>query len=126
MNRKELKIMENKIKTVRGYLFKLGISPDLTGYHYILEAIELIIKEPNIIRKGMVTKVLYPTIGKANNVTSGSVERCIRHAITKGLDRAPQKVIQELFGNVIKFESGTITNSQFLAIIMTRLEFENE
>lgn len=118
--------MENQIKTVRGYLFKLGISPDLTGYHYILEAIEELIKEPSIIRRNKVTSVLYPTIATHNGVSSGSVERCIRHAITKGLDRAPQKVIEELFGNVIKFERGTITNSQFLAILMTRMEFENE
>lgn len=65
-------------KKVERKLMELGVTPNLMGFNYICEAIDILVDEPNIK-----TIALYALIAKKCKTTSTSVERTIRHAITK-------------------------------------------
>jgi len=58
---------------------KMGMLSNITGYHYLLEAISMIIDKPFI--KNCITKLLYPAIADKFSTTSKKVERSIRNAI---------------------------------------------
>lgn len=69
--------MENM--ELRKVLIKIGIASNVKGFHYILEAINIIQNRPTH------TKItyIYQTIGEKFNDTSSRTERAIRHAIEK-------------------------------------------
>lgn len=62
---------------VSNLVLTLGIRTKLKGYSYLLEAIPIVMKNPEV----SLTKELYPEVGKRYNVDSGRVERTIRSAI---------------------------------------------
>ena len=65
---------------LRKILMKLNISANLEGYHYILTAINILIKKRN--EKTKIVDI-YEIIGKRYNTTKTGVERAIRYAIIK-------------------------------------------
>ena len=71
-------------------LFELNIYPDIKGFIYIPEALEL-------IRKGheKVTAI-YEIIAKKHKVTVTAVERCIRHAF--GRMNWEKHFVKDMFG----------------------------
>lgn len=90
-------------------LKQLGITPNLKGYLYLRQAIELGVQDPTVFDG--ITKRLYPYIAEKNHTTSTSVERTIRHAI----DTVWSKGNKELFWNITQtciLERPT--NSQFI------------
>lgn len=93
----------NKIKQT---LRKLGIMPNVKGYHYLATAVELCINE--FLHYGNVDSwmEIYSKIAKDYDTTSSRVERCIRSAIEKATRT-------ELYQEVI-LES---TNSAFIALV---------
>jgi len=60
-------------------LLEKDFKPNLKGFDYIVEAIELIQQDKEYLRS--ITKKLYPTIANNHNDTVSRVERAIRHAI---------------------------------------------
>lgn len=66
-------------KRIINFLLSSGFKPNLNGFRYLYEAIDMTIKNRNVLPP--VTKVVYPTIGEKFNETAGRVERCIRHTI---------------------------------------------
>ena len=60
-------------------LLLLGISPYCKGHGYLVASIEVTVLDPSRIE--LVTKDLYPSIGRRFEVTTASVERCMRNAI---------------------------------------------
>ena len=60
-------------------LLLLGISPYFKGHGYLVASIEVTVLDPSRIE--LVTKDLYPSIGRRFEVTTASVERCMRTAI---------------------------------------------
>ena len=62
-------------------LILLGITPNLKGFHYVCEAILLIIENPAIQYE--ITAGIYGSLALKDNVAPATVERCIRHAISK-------------------------------------------
>jgi two-component system response regulator (stage 0 sporulation protein A) len=105
----------NRKETITNTIKKLGISANLSGYHYIREAVDLIIDNFNYINA--VTKELYPDIAKKFSTTPPRVERAIRHAIETGMLRADIEWANEVFGYNIDFRKGKPTNSEFLSTI---------
>lgn len=61
-------------------LLLLGISPYYKGHGYLVASIEVTVLDPSRIE--LVTKDLYPSIGRRFEVTTASVERCMRTAIS--------------------------------------------
>nr|WP_264473097.1 sporulation initiation factor Spo0A C-terminal domain-containing protein [Anaerostipes caccae] len=90
-------------------LKQLGITPNLKGYLYLRQAIEIGVRDASVFDG--ITKRLYPHIAEQNHTTSTSVERTIRHAI----DTVWSKGNKELFWSIT--QTCTLerpTNSQFI------------
>ena len=64
---------------VTGIIHEIGIPAHIKGYHYLREAIMMVVEEIDLL--GSVTKILYPRIAERFDTTSSRVERAIRHAI---------------------------------------------
>ena len=110
--------MENK---VREFIKALGISPEMTGFKYIVASVIYIKKigDPSDVS---FTK-LYKVIGDDFNTTSAAVERCIRQAIYSTFE-SPRCLdnIRKLLK--FPFPDGTTTNSKFLALCADVLDSE--
>ena len=105
-----------KRNTIREYILKIGITPELKGYEYIIDAVEKLIAAPN-------TKLikLYSDIAKSHNSTVGSVERAIRHAIgTVFKEYGGIELAEKIFS--CRIVSGILTNSKFLALCAENLK----
>ena len=64
-------------KKIQDTLLELGVTPNLKGFNYICDAVEMINKEGRI----KVTYI-YDKIARDNNEKTMRVERAIRHAIS--------------------------------------------
>lgn len=110
-------------KFVSEYITKLGIPAHIKGYRYVITAIMLAVNDFDIINS--ITKRLYPTVAKMHNTTSARVERAIRHAIEVAWERGDIEVLNNLFGYTINSNKGKPTNSEFIAMIATKLIYKN-
>jgi two-component system response regulator (stage 0 sporulation protein A) len=93
---------------------ELGIPAHIKGYRYVRQAVELVIKDMDLL--GAVTKELYPQVAEKFDSTPSRVERAIRHAIDVVWQRGNQKALEKYFKNNIN-ENVKPTNSQFIARI---------
>ena len=59
------------------FLIAIGVTPNTSGFYYLLEAIEIYIKNPN----SKITQV-QRNIAKEHKVTQTSVEKSMRHALS--------------------------------------------
>lgn len=103
-------------KKVGDALLQLGITPDLKGFNYIIDMVEMIDKG----KVGKVT-VAYKIIGKKRNSTGERVERAIRHAIGN-IDTSSEAFQTYIGSNALKLGSGVMTNSAFLNTFHYRLK----
>lgn len=97
---------------------ELGIPAHIKGYRYVRQAVELVIKDMDLL--GAVTKELYPQVAEEFDSTSSRVERAIRHAIDVVWQRGNQKALKKYFKNNIN-ENIKPTNSQFIAKIADKI-----
>jgi two-component system response regulator (stage 0 sporulation protein A) len=97
---------------------ELGIPAHIKGYRYVRKAVELVIKDMDLL--GAVTKELYPQVAEEFDSTSSRVERAIRHAIDVVWQRGNQKALKKYFQNNIN-ENVKPTNSQFIAKIADKI-----
>ncbi|PUU93489.1 MAG: two-component system, response regulator, stage 0 sporulation protein A, partial [Halanaerobium sp.] len=93
---------------------ELGIPAHIKGYRYVRQAVELVIKDMDLL--GAVTKELYPQVAEKFDSTPSRVERAIRHAIDVVWQRGNQTALKKYFKNNIN-ENVKPTNSQFIARI---------
>ena len=103
-------------------LLHLGVPANLLGYEALTIAIELTIRDPSYMYKG-ITKRLYPEVAKRipYDATASSVERVMRHAIEFMHDHTVPEVVDEYFGNTMSASKGKLTTSQFIAQVATKL-----
>jgi len=99
-------------------MHKLGVPAHIKGYLYLREAIEMVIKEVELL--GAVTKKLYPAVAECYHTTPSRVERAIRHAIEVAWERGNTEVLKDYFSK----SGGKPTNSQFIAKIADKLRLE--
>lgn len=97
-------------KKVGDALLQLGITPDLKGFNYIIDMVEMIDKEGNL--KMM---YFYEMVAKKNNSTASRVERAVRHCVSKA-DRECD-TFKRVFDGV-----KDINNSAFLYTLHYRLK----
>ncbi|HHW00136.1 MAG TPA: sporulation transcription factor Spo0A [Clostridiaceae bacterium] len=98
----------------------LGISPHMTGYKYLKEAVKLSLKDSGKARNS-VTKVIYPAVAEKFSTTPQKVERAIRNAIECAWNRGNPQGLEEVYGCQMSFRRGKPTNSQFIAMVSDRL-----
>jgi two-component system response regulator (stage 0 sporulation protein A) len=118
--------MNTKVE-ISKILKTLGVSPDLLGYAYLQEAIEMAMDDMTILHNG-VTKILYPTIAKHFKTTAQRAERAIRHAVETCADKMMNfpNIYDDIFGNVVSADKGKPTNSQFIGCVAEYLLLANE
>lgn len=95
-------------------LIKLGIAPNVLGFHYLYAACKLVENNPRI----SITKELYPYIAKTFKSTPSKVERCIRHVRDTIFNKNKPEDLYKYFGNTIDPVKGTITNAQMIHMIV--------
>ena len=100
-------------------LHSVGIPAHIKGYTYLRRAIEMNVRDPNVIN--FVTKTLYPTVALDCETTPTRVERAIRHAIEVAWDRGDVEVLDSYFGYTISRQRGKPTNSEFIAMIADKI-----
>ena len=101
-------------KKIENALIEMGIYPNLKGFGYICEAVEIL---ENNNRDMKIVDGVYREISEKIGVTKLSVERAIRHAITKA-DRKG-----EAFKKYIGIENAT--NAAFLHTLALRMKEED-
>lgn len=109
----------NLQEKVTRIMHDLGVPAHIKGYHYIRDAIIMVIDDLEMINS--ITKLLYPSIAKKYKTTPSRVERAIRHAIEVAWGRGQIEVIDEIFGYTISNGKGKPTNSEFIAMIADKL-----
>lgn len=67
-------------KNIQDALLKKGIKPQLLGFQYLTDAIELVLSDESY--KYNVHNLLYPEIASREISSVSRVERAIRHSIT--------------------------------------------
>jgi len=107
---------------VTNIIHEMGVPAHIKGYHYLRDAILMVIDEINLL--GAVTKELYPMIGQKYQTTPSRVERAIRHAIELAWDRGNVDMMTKFFGYTINLERGKPTNSEFIAMVADKLRIE--
>lgn len=99
-------------KKIEDILLELGIMPNLKGFNYITDMVELINREEKI-------KIVagYWIVAKKYNATGARVERAIRHAISK-IDTGGEQ-----FKNIVGVQCEKhMTNSEFLSTLAYKLK----
>ena len=91
----------------------LGVPEHLSGYVYLVEAVELVVKDPGYLRR--VTTGLYPDVAKKYQTSPTRTERAIRHAIETAWNRCDLDTLAYYFGNTISPVKGKPVNSEFIA-----------
>lgn len=101
-------------------LLELGISTKLRGYAYLREAIMETVRCPG----QMVTKELYPKVGKICGATAVQVERSIRSAIAKAWNQRDEAAWRQLFPSASAGLLERPTNAVFISCIAERIGLE--
>ncbi|OPY56326.1 MAG: Stage 0 sporulation protein A [Pelotomaculum sp. PtaU1.Bin035] len=107
---------------VTNIIHEMGVPAHIKGYHYLRDAILMVINEVNLL--GAITKELYPMIAIKFQTTPSRVERAIRHAIELAWDRGNIELMTKFFGYTINLERGKPTNSEFIAMVADKLRIE--
>lgn len=89
----------------------LGIMPKVKGYYYIIDAVEIIRKNPG--EPLLITKDIYPVIALKYRTSIECVERVIRTAIHNAWINN-KKTMDRIAGYPLRFKP---TNKEFLFMI---------
>lgn len=103
-------------------LHELGVPAHIKGYHYIRQAIMMVVENMDMLN--FITKQLYPEIAKAFSTTSSRVERAIRHAIEVAWVRGKPETMNNVFGYTVHTGKGKPTNSEFIAMVADRIRLQ--
>lgn len=117
--------MKNNNYAANKLLLKVGVSPDLSGYHYLVEAIST--TKDACLNGNVNYKLtsLYADIGKKFDTTASRVERCMRHAVEKAFT-INSPLLHEIFDTLIEFDSGKVVNSCFVYTLAQYLIMDEE
>jgi len=115
-----VKSLDERITSI---FLTIGIPAHIKGYHYLREAIKMVIANEDLINR--ITKELYPGIGKRFNTTSSKVERAIRHAIEVAWARGKIENINQVFECNIYTQNDKPTNGEFIALLADKLHMEH-
>ena len=107
---------------VTSMIHEIGVPAHIKGYQYLREAIIIAVNDMEVINA--ITKVLYPQVAKTFATTPSRVERAIRHAIEVAWDRGDLETLQRFFGYTVSNTKGKPTNSEFIALIADKLQFQ--
>jgi hypothetical protein len=96
---------------IRKLLKKLNIAPNLSGYFYLMDAIEMVYENKEDYINATIE--LYSDVARKYNHTMPNVERGIRTAISK--------MDIELFKQIFKY-NGKVNNRVFIYMVADELD----
>ena len=111
--------LDEKITSI---FLAIGIPAHIKGYHFLREAIKMVVKSPDTIN--YITKELYPGIAEHFQTSSSKVERAIRHAIEVAWTRGKVENMNDIFGYNIYSKLEKPTNGEFIALVADKLIME--
>ena len=99
-------------------LHDIGVPSHLKGYHYIRDAIIMVVESPNILS---IMKELYPAVANKNSSTLSNVERSMRTAIMAAWNRGDKKMLRAHFA----YAHSKPKNSEFIATIAGKVRMRH-
>lgn len=102
-------------KHVSQALIKLGISPSLKGYHYLMKALDLYSTNTSLCS-------VLQQIAVSCNVSQTSVERAIKNVIHNGFRYCDKDFANEVFGDT---PNAIPTNVQFIQALSNWANFQS-
>lgn len=91
----------------------MGASDHLKGYAYVLNALRILVRDPDLIRQRRVTRDLYGPIAENFSVPAIHIERTMRTLTSRLFQRGDPEHLAKYF-SASDIQQGTITNSDFL------------
>ena len=108
--------------SVSNLLILLGISTKLRGYTYLREAILLYLRKPG----QMMTKEIYPEVGKICDASWEQVERSVRSAIVAAYHRRNEVIWRRYFQPDAAGNLPRPSNTVFISTLANALTRENQ
>ena len=105
---------------IRRALLQFGITPNLNGHAYLVEAIRRAMEDPGNITG--ITKILYPDLGRHFNTTAGCIEHSIRSAISGAWERGSAERRSILFSGIFDQFPKAPSNAKFLTAMCEYLQ----
>lgn len=106
--------MINERKEAQRLLKSLGITPNILGYAYLIEAIVLV--NESYPKQLKLVNEICASIAETFEVEPENVERCIRKAIETACKRMPHTYLAEMLGVPVNVTKGKYTNAEFIAL----------
>lgn len=104
--------IENCIKKM---LFNLGFFAHFRGFRYIVDAIKIVLENPDAIYS--VTKTVYPVIAEKHGRGLASIERSIRNAVETAYDNDKEGRFADFLGYMTQKPS----NAEFISCCVERI-----
>lgn len=106
---------QRRDKLVVSLLGQINMSPNIHGYQYLREAVNLVSVDLSLLRG--ITNKLYPMLASTFDSTPSRVERSIRHAIETTVNKGSMDALYRFFGNTMDPQKGKPTNGEFIAML---------
>lgn len=103
-------------------LGELGIPIHLHGYHYLLEAVPLVLASPEI--GANLSQQLYPRIAQRYHTSASRVERSIRTAINEAWKRGTLTAANGMFGRSLNLAYDKPTNGEMIAMLTEKIRLK--
>lgn len=114
----------NLEQVITGLIKNMGITPNITGFRYLREAVILSVGNPSVLNS--VKKYIYSSIANKHNTKERNVDRAIRGAIKS----ASEKVYNNEVGNrnviIDHSRKNKPTNVQVITILANKARLEME
>ena len=115
--------MNNNHKLISTCLKDLGMTANLSGYHYLRYGIEVMLEDSTFSMS--MCKDVYGAIAQKFNATPAKVERCIRHAIEVSWSNMDETSKIIIFGRSA-VRRGKPANSEFISNIVDYIQLNAE
>lgn len=102
-------------------LNELGVPQHLLGYQYLAYTVYIVNLDSNVLHRSM-TKEIYPAVAKVFDTKPNRVERAIRHAQVRALQKCNESIIRKYFGNSVSTDDPNASNSQVIYAISNKLK----
>ena len=110
---------QNVDEQVTNLFLTIGIPAHIKGYHYLREAVRMVLAEPDVMSR--ITKELYPGIARKFDTTASKVERAMRHAIDVAWSRGRLDAVNSMYGYKVLSADDKPTNGEFIALIADKV-----
>ena len=92
---------------------QLGISSSQHGYYYLKSAVKWNVRLSTSHTKLKIMQ-LYPILAKQYETSVANVERNMRYVIEKAFLQGNSEMLEKLFHNLVHYDNGKVTNTEFI------------